>query len=343
MPAEWEPHVATWVSWPHNSDTWPDNLAQAQAEFVQLVAAIARSEPVVVLCPENQRANWESQFDEFSTTLENRVHTIEIPTNDAWIRDYGPTFVFENDQTVAVDWTYNAWGGKYPPFDDDQQVVQRSLQKLPTTLTRGNTIERRISRLCLEGGAIEVNSDGTLLCTRLCVLNENRNKGWTIDQVEAEFRRLLGVREFLWMDGAGIEGDDTDGHIDQLARFAPGNKIVCASAVRTDSQHLPLQKNIGELERAIAEKNLPYHLVPLPVPKPVEYQGRRMPASYCNFFITNQHVLVPQFGDPSADALAMETLINLFAPDREVIGLPSIHLVTGLGSFHCLTQQHPKA
>ena len=235
MPAEWEIHAATWLAWPHNSDTWPLNLAAAQEEFCQLVQTIRQDEPVVVLCPDAQFESCRSRVETTSDDC-NPAHFLNIPTNDAWIRDYGPTFVTSEQSCLAIDWQYNGWGAKYPPFDDDQKVVQRAMAKLPGSLVGTATPHVHSSKLCIEGGAIETDGQGTLLCTTSCALNANRNPSWRSQQVELELRQCLGVENIVWLEGEGIEGDDTDGHIDQIARFVPENKIVFASTHKRDSQ-----------------------------------------------------------------------------------------------------------
>ena len=339
MPAEWERHHCTWLSWPHNKQTWPENLELAQFEFAHLVARIALDEPVVVLVPSGDQ---EKQFyDIFKSaveleSVEARLQTQLVPTNDAWARDYGPTFVTGSGQWLAIDWQYNAWGGKYPPFDDDQKVVERCLAGLPSP----DRPIRRTSRLCIEGGALEMDDQRVLMCTRSCALDRNRNPDWSLEQVSAELKQCLGAEEIVWLSGDAIEGDDTDGHIDQLARFVPQQKIVYAATDREDCQYESLVAIRDELKQSLAQAGLGYQLIPLPLPPPIFYGDLRLPASYCNFYITNDSVLVPQFGVPPSDQQAVSILGNLF-PGREVVGLPSYNLSVGLGSFHCLTQQQP--
>ena len=256
---------------------------------------------------------------------------IDIPTNDAWVRDYGPTFVSNGSRLIGIDWRYNAWGGKYPPFDDDARVVDR----LPTDQI---PFERFESTLCLEGGAIEVDGNGILVCTRSCAMDPKRNL-ISKSQVQEELLRCLGAKQCIWLSGNAIEGDDTDGHIDQLARFAPNDRMLYATCASSDSQFEALNRNRLELEKAIEGLGQCLELVGLPLPSPMTASGRRLPASYCNFYITNGHVIVPTFDAPE-DKIAISTINDCF-PNREVIGLPSRNLVVGLGSFHCLTQQIP--
>ena len=333
MPAEWQSQAATWLAWPHNRDTWPHNLAEAQREFVALVQMIAVSQKVFVLCGAAalQRAKKAFLPDDSNIVL------IDIPTNDAWARDYAPTFVLDqaSGELVAIDWLYNAWGGKYPPFDQDQQVAKKIAQHLQ--------IKCVSPKLCFEGGAIEINESGLLLSTRSCALDPNRNPDRSLEQIEQTLIDNLGATSVIWLSGDAIAGDDTDGHIDQLARFTDDNTIVYAwSDDANDPQAAGLQQNLADLKSGltlVGHQNTV--LIPLPLPEPIHFRDARTPASYCNFLLTNAQVIVPQFG-VSSDSQAVEILTPLF-PTREVIGLPSCHLSVGLGSFHCLCQQEPAA
>lgn len=331
MPAEWQPQAATWLAWPHNSDTWPYNLAEAQREFVELAQTIARCQKVFVLCGGPAAHQARAAF----TAADSNIVFVDIPTNDAWARDYGPTFVVDKaaSELVAIDWHYNAWGGKYPPFDSDQQVAKRVAQHLQVECVSPN--------LCFEGGAIEINQSGVMLSTESCALDPNRNKDHSLEQIEQTLIKSLGASSVIWLQGDAIEGDDTDGHIDQLARFTDDKTIVYAwSEDKNDPQGSGLRQNQSDLKSGLVSNGLgDTRLVPLPLPPPIYFRQMRLPASYCNFVITNQQVIVPQFGTAS-DQQAIEILAPLF-PDREVIGLPSFHLSVGLGSFHCLTQQQP--
>ncbi len=329
MPAEWERQAAIWFSWPHNLETWPHNLAAAQNEFVELVTMIAPTQPVFVMAAGDELQAAEERLGSISN-----MTLVSIPTNDAWARDYCPTFVIDsNNQLVAINWHYNAWGGKYPPFDEDQKVAKRVADYLG--------IQCISPGFCFEGGAIEVNDDAVLLCTRSCAFDPNRNPNVSLAQVEKLLRDHLGVRALIWLSGDAIEGDDTDGHIDQLARFTDRQTIVYAwSDDPGDLQSPGLTQNLDDLKSELNAVELGhYRLIPLPIPGPIEYCERRIPASFCNFLITNELVLVPQFGVPE-DLKAIDILKPLF-PTRRVIGSPSKNLSVGLGSFHCLSQQQP--
>ena len=331
MPSEWSPHAATFLSWPHNAETWPKNLNQAQAEFAQLVKAIAKNESVYVLAENGLHEQIAEQI-QLETKFEHRLQLLDVPTNDAWIRDYGPTLVSNGSQLIGIDWHYNAWGGKYPPFEDDQKCASRML-------ACDVQFERFDSQLCLEGGAIEIDGNGVVMCTRSCALDPKRN---TIPEpdIQAELKRCLGAEKVIWLTGDAIQGDDTDGHIDQLARFVPGRRILLAATATSDPQNVALKKNRHDLVCELDRLGLQYELIELPLPGPVVAFGNRLPASYCNFYIANTNVIVPTFGH-SHDDVAIEIIADCF-PERTVVGLPSVHLSVGLGSFHCLTQQMPR-
>lgn len=338
MPPEWHPHTCTWMAWPHNPHTWPKRLAQAQQEFRQLLAAIARDEPVRLLVPstpEPHRLDADDTTDVFSS---EQIELIQVPTNDAWMRDYGPTFLLRPDppRLAAVDWQYNAWGNKYPPFDDDQQVVRRILPRI----AHSKPVRHAPQPLVLEGGALEIDDRGVLLTTTSCVLNANRNPGLDRAAATQKLQETLGAQHVIWLTGTGLLGDDTDGHIDQLARFTPSRSILFAwSADPHDPQHAAMARHRFELEQQLSAAGLTDELIPLPLPDPVTVDGQRLPASYCNFYITRHSVLVPRF-DVRQDAIAQQIIAQQF-PDHRVISLPSRYLTLGLGSFHCLTQQQP--
>jgi agmatine deiminase len=330
MPAEWQPQAATWLSWPHNEETWPENLAEAQAEFVAFANAIAAVQPVKVMC-----AGPASKQAQSALTGIARLELVPIPTNDAWARDYAPTFVVNSHKKlVAVNWRYNAWGGKYPPFDLDEQVATRVGDHLGVPVVSPD--------LCFEGGGIEVNDSRVMLCTKTCALDPNRNPGKTLSEIEGIFVSNLGVQNIIWLPGDAIDGDDTDGHIDQLARFTDDRTLVYAwSDDSEDPQQAGLAENLEALLTGLNSiRGSSYRVIPLPIPPAMELHGRRIPASYCNFLICNGLVIVPQFGNSHYDRLAMHTLKPLF-PNHRLVALDSLNLTVGLGSFHCLSQQQP--
>ncbi len=331
MPAEWLPHAATWLSWPRNQDTWPHNLPDVRHEFVELVRAIAAGEPARVMA--GPGPDWDSA-DSALRGIDN-VEIIPIQTNDAWARDYAPTFLVTDDgaELVAVDWHYNAWGGKYPPYDDDQRVAGKiaawlKCQHLPVDL-------------CLEGGALEIDEQNILLCTRTCAFDPHRNPGRTEVEIEVQMKQALQLEHIVWLHGDALIGDDTDGHIDQLARFTPNGTILYAwTDDQADAQQIGLARNLHDLQSGLATLGDRRSLIPLPIPDPVFFRNVQIPACYCNFYITNSHVLVPAFG-ASQDDQARAIIAEQF-PRHEVVSLPSTNLTVGLGSFHCLTQQQPQ-
>src|SRR5438094_6818302 len=261
-----------------------------------------------------------------------RVTFYRIPTNEPWCRDHGPIFLTrDRDPKLAlVDWDYNAWGNKYPPFNLDEVVPTRVAEVLKVPVFYPHMI--------LEGGSIEVNGAGALLTTESCLLNKNRNPNLSRDEIEARLRDYLGVRDILWL-GDGIAGDDTDGHIDDLARFVSEKTVVTAvEENRGDENYEPLQENLARLQ-AMKINDRAIEVITLPMPKKIMREGLRMPATYANFYIANSCVLVPTFADP-ADEAALSILRESF-PNRRVIGIDCRELIWGLGAFHCLTQQQP--
>ncbi len=332
-PAEWEPQARVWLSWPRNPKTWPGHFEPVPQEFAQFVRLLAEYEVVHVLAGGRE-------IMEQARALVGQVQNVvfhDLATNDAWCRDHGPTFLSHADADVPpalVNWEYNAWGGKYPPFDLDNEAPQRI----------GALQGRRVFSpgIVLEGGAIEGNGRGCVLTTESCLLHANRNVGMTKARAEAYLRDYLGARKVLWLTGGEIVGDDTDGHIDQIARFVNETTVVVSVCEDSaDENYGPSQQNLRELTPLTDQENRPLSIVPLRLPGPLFCDDQRLPASYANFLIANGVVVVPAFGDP-ADAEAVATLKPLF-PGRDVRLCPSRQLAWGLGSFHCLSQQEPLA
>ncbi len=256
-----------------------------------------------------------------------------VATNDVWARDHGPMFLSGPPTLppVLIDWEYNAWGGKYPPFDLDNAV--------PGYVAQFTGRQRFVPGIILEGGAVDGNGAGTILTTEECLLNENRNPHLDRQEVERYLADYCGARKVLWL-GGGIVGDDTDGHIDELARFVgPTTVLAAVEPNPADENHVPLTDNLARLHGMTDADGQPLEIIPVPLPRPLYYDGQRLPASYMNFYIANGVVIVPQFGDP-ADAVAVATLARVF-PTRQIRGLDAVDLVWGLGAFHCITQQQP--
>ncbi|MFN3596657.1 MAG: agmatine/peptidylarginine deiminase [Rubricoccaceae bacterium] len=334
MPAEWERHQGTWLTWPHCEATWPGKLPSVTAPYVAMVRALSRGETVHI------NVKSEAHAAEVETILREagmasgpgtpiRLHV--IPTDDEWIRDYGALVVAREDGLAATDWLFNAWGNKYDRTERNNRVPAAMADYLNVPTFR--------CPIVLEGGSVDVNGHGLALTTEACLLNPNRNPALTKEDVETWLEAGLGVRETIWL-GDGIAGDDTDGHVDDLARFvAPDTVVTVVEDDPGDVNYAPLQDNLRRLERHRLRSGEALRVVPLPMPRPVFHDGERLPASYANFYIGNKVVLLPVFDDP-ADAVARETLQVLF-PQREIVGIPGTDLVWGLGACHCLTQQVP--
>ena len=336
MPAEWEPHEGVWVSWPHKAESWPGRFEPVPEAFARMVAMLATAEPVHINIGAGEvgeclRTEAQGLLDGLAVPRE-RIRFHPIPTDDAWCRDHGPMWVLDAEgRRVLLDWGFNAWGGKYEPFDDDDAVPSRIALELSVEAIRPGMV--------LEGGSIDVNGRGTLLTTESCLLNPNRNPGMRRAEVEAMLALWLGATKTIWLE-RGIEGDDTDGHIDDLARFVDPNTVVAALPDDPEDPDYPVLKdNLDRLRAATDQDGRPLTVASLPTPGNVTVDGERVPASYANFVMANGLVLVPTY-NVANDARALETLARCF-PDRAVRGLDATDLIWGLGAFHCLTQQMP--
>jgi agmatine deiminase len=335
MPAEWEPHAATWLSWPHKQESWPGRFALIPSVFLEIVRHLSLGETVDInVNDEEMREDVRRLLDGGGVNL-SKVRTHLIPTNDAWCRDHGPTFLVRDREggrdLAAVDWHFNSWGGKYPPFDFDDQVPLRIAESLNIPCFHPGVV--------MEGGAFDTDGGGGLLTTESCLLNPNRNPGLSRAEIEDVLRNYLGVDRILWL-GEGIAGDDTDGHVDDLARFVSEDTIVTVvEPDPSDENYLPLADNLRRLSMMQGRSGRPFVLVKLPMPPPMFVQGQRVPCSYANFYIANHIVLVPTF-DCDADDVALGLLRPVF-PGRAVVGIPGRELVWGLGTVHCVTQQQP--
>ncbi|HEX4629751.1 MAG TPA: agmatine deiminase family protein [Chthoniobacterales bacterium] len=331
MPAEWEPHTATWLSWPRREGiSFPGAFDRVMPTFRRMVEALLASEPVCInVCNGAHEAEARTVLDGLPP---ERLTFYRIPTNEPWCRDHGPIFLTPSEEPhlAIVDWDYNAWGGKYPPCDLDEVV--------PTRVAEFLDVPVFYPRMILEGGSIEVNGAGALLTSEGCLLNPNRNPTFSREQIEERLRDYLGVAEIFWL-GQGIEGDDTDGHVDDLARFVSERTIVTViEENRGDPNYEPLQENLARL-RAMKWQGSPFEVITLPMPARIDREDLRLPASYANFYIANESVLLPTFNDPN-DAVAEATLAPLF-PGRRIVRIDCTELIWGLGAFHCLTQQQP--
>jgi agmatine deiminase len=334
MPAEWEPQSAIWLSWPHKRSSWPGQFRPVPLTFAKIVAAISRFEDVRINAAGALHARAKRLCAAAGADL-TRVTFYDHPTNDAWCRDHGPIFV-KNDRTGEValtDWRYNAWGGKYPPYDLDDRI--------PSRIARRLKLRRFAHDMVLEGGSIDVNGQGLLLTSEQCLLNRNRNPQLTREQIEQNLRDFLGIKTVLWL-GEGIVGDDTDGHIDDITRFYKADGILTVVETnQRDPNHRLLEENLDRLTAFRTPAGRKFGLVTLPMPKPVAFQGQRVPASYANFLILNGAVLVPTFQQKKRDADACAIIGSCF-PGREVVPIDCFHLIWGLGTLHCISQQQPK-
>jgi len=331
MPAEWEPHTATWLSWPRREGiSFPESFDRVLPSLHAMVEALIESEQV---CINVSNGAHEAEARSVLRALPmERITFYRVATNEPWCRDHGPIFLTrDRDPRLAVvDWDYNAWGNKYPPFDLDEVV--------PTRLAEILKVPVFYPHMILEGGSIDVNGSGALLTSESCLLNKNRNPNLSRDEIEQRLRDYLGVTDILWL-GDGIAGDDTDGHIDDLTRFVSERTVVTVvEENRDDENYEPLQQNLARLsEMKIDDRKL--DILTLPMPKKIVREGLRLPASYANFYIANTRVLVPTFADAN-DEIALSVLRECF-PDRSVVGTDCRELIWGLGTFHCLTQQQP--
>jgi agmatine deiminase len=342
MPAEWEPHEATWLAWPHNPEDWPGKFQAIPWLYAEIVRLLAARERVHLLVQDEKEQRRAFNILERAHANLDSVSFHQWPTNRVWTRDSGPIFVRNAEGQVAItNWHFNAWA-KYPDWQLDDQIPARATELLsapewkPMIDVGG---ERR--RLVLEGGSIDTNGEGVMLTTEECLLSEvqQRNPGVSRDELERAFSEYLGIDQVIWL-GRGIAGDDTHGHVDDISRFVGSSTIVTAiERDTTDSNHEPLSENLERLKAARTADGKQFTIVELPLPRPVVFRKQRLPASYANFYIANGLVLVPTFHDAN-DRVALGIIAELF-PKREVIGIHAVDLVWGLGTLHCMTQQQP--
>jgi agmatine deiminase len=336
MPAEWAPHRGTWLSWPHKESSWPGKFGPVPAIFARMVRHLGDTEEVHINVPGAAQEQEVRLLLADSGAGSGNVFFHYNPTNDAWCRDHGPIFIQRRApggaaEEAIVDWDFNAWGGKYPPFDLDDVIPGRIGQELGIPVYHPGVV--------LEGGSIDVNGQGTLLTTEACLLNHNRNPTLDRSAIEEYLRAYLGVKHILWL-GDGIAGDDTDGHVDDLTRFVDATTVVTVVEDDPgDENYEPLQENLERLNWMTDQDGRSLRVVQLPMPRPLTHEEQRLPASYANFYIGNKVVLLPTY-DPDRDQQARDILQPLF-PTREVIGIDCTDLVWGLGAFHCVTQQWP--
>jgi len=345
MPAEWERHEATWIAWPHEAEDWPGKLPAIDWVYGEVVRHLAVGERVRILVHTAAVEKRARAILKRAGVDKKRVDFFRAPTDRSWTRDYCPIYVTDREgEVAATNWRFTGWA-KYANHKRDDAVNDRIIRKdrirqwQPTA-----AIGRRVARVVLEGGAIDVNGSGTLLATEECLLDEKvqvRNPGLSREALENVLGAYLGVRKVLWL-GRGIAGDDTHGHVDDLARFVDETTVVIAQQSDPDDvNYEPLRENRARLERMTTADGRPLRVLSLPMPEPLYLDGIRLPASYANFYIGNEAVIVPTFNDPN-DRAALQMLAGLF-PARRVVGIHAVDLVWGFGTLHCMTQQQPAA
>ncbi|WP_165251224.1 agmatine deiminase family protein [Paludisphaera soli] len=359
MPAEWEPHEATWIAWPHNREDWPGKFAPTPWVYTEIVRVLSGHETVVVVVADRAMKRKAAKMLADEGADLDRVRFFKAATDRVWLRDSAPSFVVRDGDAPSaaeaegegepagpvamVNWKFNAWA-KYDNHQQDKRLGRRIARKTglhrwaPRAMVHG--VARRV---VLEGGAIDVNGRGTLLTTEECLLSQvqARNPGLGREGIERVFADYLGIANVIWL-GRGVLGDDTHGHVDDIARFVDPKTVVAAvEGDPDDPNHEPLQDNLRRLREARDQDGEPLRVVELPMPGPVVFEGQNLPASYANFYIANGVVIVPTFNDPN-DRLALNILADLF-PDRKVVGIHCVDLVLGLGTLHCLSQQQPAA
>lgn len=335
LPAEWEKQCAVMLAWPHEETDWAPHLAEIEAVYSDIAVQVTRFENLIIVCKNQHHQATIARLLDAAGAVMQSITFSAAPSNDTWIRDYGPITVIDERTPVLLNFGFNGWGGKYSS-SLDCQIIKR--------LNDDGTFNG--TRLCnidfiLEGGSIENDGEGALLTTTQCLLAPSRNPSYGKNDIEHLFRSLLGIKRVIWLEHGHIIGDDTDGHIDMLARFCDNQTIAYAVCDDTSDEHYnELQAMEIELGALRTIDDRPYRLVPLPLPAPVvNKSGHRLPASYANFLIINKAVLAPLYDDP-ADSIALANLANCF-PEREIIGIPCRPLILQNGSLHCATMQLP--
>jgi agmatine deiminase len=335
FPAEFDRHIATWLSWPHKEASWPGKIEAIFPVYARFIKLLGEGEKVNInVADETMRKKALMHLEAQAVDL-TQVQFFYHPTNDAWCRDHGPAFLINPRaaiKKIIVDWGYNAWGGKYPPFDLDDNI--------PTLIAKHFDLPVVYPGIVMEGGSVDFNGKGTVLTTTSCLLNPNRNPHLKRKQIEKYLHDYYGVENILWL-GDGITGDDTDGHIDDLTRFVNRDTVITVvETERKDENYQPLQDNLKALSKMRLENGRQMNIIELPMPSAIVYEDMRLPASYANFYICNKYVVVPTFRDRNDDR-ALSILQGAF-PDKSVVGLDSTDIIWGLGSFHCLSQQEPE-
>jgi agmatine deiminase len=334
FPAEFAKHDAVWLSWPHKEESWPGKIASIYPSYCAFVKTVALTERVNINVATDKMRQGAVKMLELAGVDMSKVQFYLHPTNDAWCRDHGPSFLISNNAEhpkAIVDWNINAWGGKYPPFDLDDVIPTRIAEQLNLPVFYPDII--------MEGGSVDFNGAGTVITSTCCLLNENRNPHLQQAQIEQYLGDYYGIEQVLWVS-EGIVGDDTDGHIDDTVRFVNEDTVITVVESNVLSENFDLlQKNLKELKAMRLANGKQLNIVELPMPADVIYEGQLLPASYANFYISNGHIIVPTY-QCAQDDKAMQIIQSCF-PTREVVGIDSTDIIWGLGSFHCLSQQEP--
>jgi len=336
FPAEFEPHLATWLSWPHKEASWPGKINSIFPSYAAFIKKLTEGELVRINVADRVMKDFATNLLAIHNVPLDKIEFYFHPTNDAWCRDHGPAFLVNpgaKEPKAVVDWDYNAWGGKYPPFDLDDVV--------PTLIAKEFGLPVFYPGIIMEGGAVDFNGAGTVITSTCVLLNENRNPHLNRNQVEKYLMDFYGQDQVLWVD-EGVVGDDTDGHIDDTVRFINEDTVITVIEERkTDENYDLLQKNLAELKRMRLLNGKQLNIIEIPMPDDVIWEDQRLPASYANFYIANKSVIVPTFRSPKDDKV-LSVIADCF-PSREVVGIDSTDIIWGLGSFHCLSQQEPVA
>lgn len=334
FPAEFAPHAATWLSWPHKEASWPGKIHTIFPYYTQFIKELTKGEKVNINVNDQAMKDFALQQLQRANADLSKIEFFFHPTNDAWCRDHGPAFLINPNAVVKkiiVDWNYNAWGNKYPPFDLDDVI--------PTLIGKYYNIPVYYPGIIMEGGSVEFNGNGTLMTSTACLLNPNRNPDLNQQQIEEYLFQYYGVEQVLWVD-EGIVGDDTDGHIDDTVRFVNEDTVITVvEEKRNDENYELLQKNLSQLKKMRLLNGKQLNIIEIPMPDEVIYEGQRLPASYANFYIANKSVIVPTYRCDK-DEQVLQIIKDCF-PNRNVVGIDSTDLIWGLGSFHCLSQQEP--
>ena len=336
FPAEFAKHDAMWLSWPHKEASWPGKLNSIFPSYVQFIKVVSLTERVCINVVDESMQVFATKLIQAAGVDMKQVQFFLHPTNDAWCRDHGPSFLLRNNveqPKAIVDWNINAWGGKYPPFDLDDVI--------PTLIAKEMNLPLFYPNIIMEGGSVDFNGAGTVLTSKCCLLNPNRNPHLNQAQIEKFLCDYYGMSQVLWVS-EGIVGDDTDGHIDDTVRFVNEDTVVTVVEANKQSENYePLQQNLKELKQMRLQNGKQLNIIELPMPADVIYEDQMLPASYANFYISNGHVVVPTY-KCAQDDIAMQIIQTCF-PTREVVGIDSSDIIWGLGSFHCLSQQEPSA